>query len=299
MVHRKSYFRNCYRNTIMALGVLSLAAVPPSAAAQGYAAVTATPTYADLADLADPAKVVARVQIRQAARVDPRRAGVPKPGTERVYVEARTRALLIGGGLGESVRYLVDVPLDSRGRLPKLSRREFLVFANTVPGRPGELQLTAPDAQLPWSPELEERTRALLRELVSPEAAPRVRAIREAMHVPGNLVGEGETQIFVDTVTGEPISISVIRRPGSTPVWGVSLSEIVDQSARAPARETLTWYRLACTLPPALPANALNGTPAQQRVAVADYSLVRAQLGACPRTRPADDGALAPRAPLP
>jgi hypothetical protein len=35
----------------------------------------------------------------------------------------------------------------------------------------------------------------------------------------------------------------VIRRPGMDPTWGVSWSEIVDQSAGPPAPETVEWYR--------------------------------------------------------
>ena len=180
----------------------------------------------------------------------------------RVYVEARTRALLAGTGLGESLRYLADVRLDARGKLPRLKKQPVLLFARSVPGRPGELQLVAPDAQLSWSQTLEDRARALLTELVAPGAAPRVQAVREAMHIPGNLIGEGETQIFMTTASGAPVSITVIRRPGAPPVWGVSLSEIVDQAAAPPARETLTWYRLACFLPDALGEASIPYDPA-------------------------------------
>jgi hypothetical protein len=256
-------------------------------------------TYADLADLADTANVVARVRIRDIVRLPGGQARAGRPGWARVYVVARTRALLVGQGLGESVRYLADVPLTARGSLGRLPKGDVLIFARTVPGRPGELQLTAPDAQVPWSPDVEARTRALLRELVAPGAAPRVRSVREAMYVPGNLLGEGETQIFLDTFTGEPISVSVVRRPGAPLAWGVSLSEIVDQSARPPARETLTWYRLACTLPDLPPRQALAGDPNNQRQAAEDYRFVRSQLGACPRNRPPLSGALAPRAGVP
>jgi len=110
--------------------------------------------------------------------------------------------------------------------------------------------------------------------------------VREALHVPGNLVGEGETQIFLSTESGDPVSLTVLRRPGAEPTWGVALGEIVDQAARPPARDTLTWYRLACFLPTALPQSAnLSGVARARAIAAEDYRLVRGELGACPRTR--------------
>lgn len=269
--------------------VLPLAAFAGAAApAQQPSAASSTTamTYADLVDLADRATVVARAQVREVVPLRPGQGSPPRPGTARVYVEARTRALLVGEGLGESIRYIAEVPLDTRGRLPRLAKREVLIFARAVPRRPGELQLTAPDAQLPWSPVLEQRARAVLAELVAPGAAPRVLGVREAMHVRGNLIGEGETQMFMATAGDAPVSISVVHRPGAPPVWGVSLSEIVDQAARPPARETLTWYRLACFLPPDLAGDTvLPGDPRDRRQAMDDYRFVRVQLGLCPRSR--------------
>ena len=247
-------------------------------------------SYADLVDLADVAPLVARVELREAVALKPERAGNVRPGFARVYVRARTTALLVGEGLGESVGYLADVALDPKGRVPKLRKRAMLVFARTVEGRPGELQLVAPDGQQAWTPALEERTRAILTELVAPGAAPRVTGVREAMHVRGTLLDEGETQIFLATQSGDPVSITVLRRPGAAaPLWGVALGEIVDQAARPPARDTLAWYRLACFLPNGVtPATILPGNEADRRKAAEDDRYVRGQLGACPRTRPAE-----------
>lgn len=269
----------------LALGAAASAQSPPAIA--GF--VTKDLTYADLVDLADFAPVVARFEVREAVTLKPDRAGPLRPGFARVYIKARTKALLIGEGLGESVGYLADVPLDPKGRVPKLKKREVLVFARPVAGRPGELQLVAPDAQQPWSPMLEGRTRAILTELVAPDAAPRVTGVREAMHVRGSLIDEGESQIFLATERGDTVSVTVLRRPGAAPAWGVALGEIVDQAARPPLRDTLTWYRLACFLPAAVPpGTVLSGTDADRRQAAVDYGYVRSQLGPCPRTRPAE-----------
>ena len=264
-------------------------------APQGFAQVSAVPptgpvapTYADLADLADHAPLVARVEIRDAVRLKPEQAPGLRSGMARVYVKARTRALLLGEAIGESASYLADVALDSKGKPPKLKKATALIFARIAPARPGELQLVSPDGQVAWSQPVEDRVRAILTELVAPGAPPRVTGVREASFVPGNLIGEGETQIFLATEAGDPVSISVVHRPGEPRAWGVAFGEIVDQAARPPQRETLAWYRLACFLPAGLSnAAILSGDEEAQRKAAEDYRYVRGELGACPRSRPA------------
>lgn len=245
-----------------------------------------TATYADLADLAVPARIVARAEVTKMAPLKPEQAPDVAPGHIRVYLEARTTAVLIGSDLGESLRFLADVPLDALGKAPKLRKTQVLLFAQAVPGRPGELRLVAPDAIIPATPEVEATTRSILTALVTPDAPPTITRLREALHVSGNLVGEGETQLFLATANGAPVSISILRRPGEPTRWGVSFTEIVDQSARPPAKDTLAWYRLACFLPPALPPQAnLSGSPADRRAAAEDYALVLTDLGPCTRSR--------------
>ena len=203
----------------------------------------------------------------------------------RVLIKARTRALLLGETIGESVSYLADVPLDAKGKLPRLKKTMALVFARVALARPGELQLVSTAGQVGWSQPLEDRVRAILTELVAPGAPPRVSRVREVAYVPGNLIGEGETQIFLNTEGGDPVSLTVLHRPGAPPAWGVAFGEIVDQAARPPLRDTLAWYRLACFLPAGLStATDLSGDREAQRLAAQDYRYVRGQLGACPRT---------------
>lgn len=245
-------------------------------------------TFADLASLADASEIVARVQVRKASRLKPEQAPGMPAGMARVLIEARTTAVLSGPALGETVRYLADVPLDAKGKLPRLNKMQVLIFARTVAGRPGELRLVDGGAQILWSAGVEARTRTILTEMLAPDAPPRIKALREVLFVPGNLAGEGETQLFLQTETGAPVSLSVVRRPGMARTWGVSLSEIVDQAARPPARDTLTWYRLACFLPRAIPASAeLSGSDQDHRAAEEDYAYVLTELGECTRTRPA------------
>jgi hypothetical protein len=243
-------------------------------------------TYADLADFADAADLVVHVQVAKQIALPPERATNVAQGYTRLYIEAKTKALLAGKApLGESVRYLVDVPLDAKGKAPKLKKRDFLLFARAVPGRPGELQLTGPTAQIAYDEATAARLRPILAELAASDAAPAVTGVRDALAVPGTLVGESETQIFLATESGDPVSLTIVRRPGMEPVWGVSYSEIVDQAARPPAQGTLAWYRLACFLPPQLPRGAnLSQDPASRARAMEDYAFVLRQLGPCPRT---------------
>ena len=243
-------------------------------------------SYADLADLVDASEIVLKAEIRKQAVVEPERSPGLRSGYVRLYIEARTSSLLTGSApIGESLRYLVDLPLSTKGRAPKLRKTDVLLFARTVPGRSGELQLVAPSAQLLWSPALEAQLRPVLAEFVSNDAAPSISEIRDAFSIAGNLAGESETQIFLATHNDGPVSLTVIRRPGQRPIWGVSWSEIVDQAARPPETNTIDWYRLACFLPSRLPrsANVSADTVSQSR-ANADYQFVLDELGPCGRT---------------
>ena len=246
------------------------------------------PTYADLADLALPAPIAAHVRIARVDRLSTDEAPTAPPGHRRFLVDADIVALIRGpSGLPARVRYLVDLPNDSRGRPADLRRRsEWLIFASRSTVRPEELRLASPDSQLPFTPDAAERVRAMLREASGANAAPRITGIGRAFHVPGSLPGESETQFFLQTANNRPISISVLRRPNQEPRWAVSLSEIVDDSAPSPERDTLLWYRLACSLPPQLPRESLSEASADEaRAIAADYRLVMDGLGECPRRR--------------
>ncbi|ODP37063.1 hypothetical protein BFL28_19075 [Sphingomonas turrisvirgatae] len=231
------------------------------------------------------APVVLDARIRSAARIKgAEAAGVPA-GQARFYVEADVLALIRSDApLPTRLGYVVDVPLDARGRAPKLNKQRVLLFARQVAGQPTMLQLPRADAQKAWTAELDALVRRIVREVVDPAAPPAVTGLGNAFHVPGTLPGEGETQIFVQTATGAPISLSILRRPGEQRRWAVALGEIVDDAAGPPPRDTLLWYRLACGLPRALPASSLSEQePANATLARDDYAFVLAQLGSCAR----------------
>ena len=257
----------------------SAAQQQPVAAAAAGAAIA----YADVADLVVASPLVIDATIRSEARIKgAEAAGVP-PGQARFYVEADVARLIRGTeAIAARIGWLVDVPLDFRGRAPKLKKARVLAFARPVAGRPGQVQLVTPGAQLAWSPAAEDLARRVAAEVNAPDAPPVVTGVRSAFHVPGSLPGEGETQIFLETREGRPAAISVLRRPGEEPRWSVTLEEIFDENARAPARDTLLWYRLACALPAPLPDRATAALePAQAEQARADYAFVVAQLGPC------------------
>ena len=243
-------------------------------------------TYADIVDLAQAAEMVLRVEVRDQRRVEAERAPGLAPGQARLYLQARTQALLSGAGpAAEQYAFLTDVPLDARGRPPRLKRGVYLLFARRVPGRPGELQLVGPGAMQPVDPVFEGRLRVVLTQLVQGDRPPLITGVRQVISVPGNLAGESETQIFLATTGGQPVSLSVVRRPGMTPSWGVSWSEIVDLAARAPSPETLQWHALACHLPEALPDNVyLQRDRDAQARAREDYAVIRRELGNCARS---------------
>jgi hypothetical protein len=253
---------------------------------QAPAVQSAELAYADLADLGLAAPVVVHVRIAEAILLKDARAAGVAPGLARFYVEADTLSLLRGArGIAARVRYLIDLPRDSAGRAPKLRKgSEYIVFAEPVAGRPGELRLIAPDAQMAWTAGQADLLRSILREASSGSAPPRVTGIGRAFYVPGSLPGESETQIFVQTADGRPVSLNVLRRPGETPRWSVALSEIVDDAAEPPQPRTLLWYRLACSLPPALPRQSLAGADSPDAIR-ADYRLVLDGLGRCERRR--------------
>ena len=285
--------RAAFPFTLAAALALAGCAVPGVAHAQNAApsnpAATAEPelTFADLARLVETAPTIAIVAITDQATVEPERSPGLAPGDVRLYLEAQTEALLAGRSpVGESLVFLADRALDAKGKAPKLKKQRFILFADTVPSRPGQLQLIDPKAMMPADPLLTERLRSVIAAFAAPDLPPLVTGVRDVISVPGNLAGESETQMFVETASGAPVSLSVLRRPGMEPSWGVSWGEIVDASARPPEPETVEWYRLACSLPADLPPGAFlqEEGPSRQQ-AQEDYRYILQQLGPCERRR--------------
>lgn len=251
--------------------------VPATAAAEN-----APFSYAEVADLASRSQIIAVARPRSLAKVDPRIMPAPV-GMQRFYVDAQVDSLIRGeAGLPSRIAFLIDLPI---GRKPSAIKGKSLILFGRPTARPGEIQLLSSDAILPWSAATEARARSITAELLAPDAPPEITRVVEAFHVEGTVAGESETQIFLATRAGEPVSLSIIRRPDMEPRFGAALGEIVDEAANLPAPDTLLWYRLACGLPPALPMSAamkLDGRGAE--AAAADYRSFVERLAPCART---------------
>ena len=274
-----------------ALACSQLAQFSPAAAQNAAAAPFAVPaqgsTYADIADLVVISPVILDAQIRKVTKLpDTQAIGVPA-NIQRVLVDATVSSLIRGNdGFAGSARFLLDIPRDAKGKIPKLQKQRYFLLGSKVAGSPGVLKLSRPDALVEWSAENDATLRSITQEAVQIEAPQAISGISGAFHTQGTVIGEGETQIFLRTAGGQPISISVLSRPGQTRRWAVSTGDVIDESAIAPARNTLLWYRFACSLPRALDATLVESGEARDIAnAQADYRFVLDSLGPCGRTR--------------
>ncbi len=275
-----------------ALVMLNCAAISMSASAQSMnrpvtTAAIPESSYADVADLAVDSATIIDARIRRASPVPPESAPTVPAHLVRLYVEADVNTVIFGRDpVARRIAYLVDQPRLANGKPPRLSRTRVLLFARPV-AVSNRLQLVTPAAQLVWDAGRDATARGIAAELASGAIPPAITGVSQAFHVPGTVTGEGETQIFLSTPSGNPVSLTILRRPGERPRWAAAFGEIVDESAAAPARRTLGWYRLACGLPAQLPASALDGLDGSNaRIATQDFGFVRQSLGPCDRSPP-------------
>ena len=252
------------RAVLAALLLAPLAAAPPPLDPGPPAA------FADLAALTIASPVIVTATIAKAARLGAADAPGVAPGSTRLLVRARlSAALRAPAAIPADIDYLIDVPAATR-----LKGLAVLLFLR--PGaRDGQFALTASGAQQNATPAAEASVRALLAELAL-DKAPVVTGVGSAFTVPGAIAGEAESQFFLTTQSGKPVSLVVLTRPGEAKSLRLALGDVIDDAA-APVRPgTLLWYRLACFLPRALP-----GAP--EAALAADYAFVLATLGPCER----------------
>jgi hypothetical protein len=280
-----------YRALRTPIALLAVSAAVPALAQQSpppdspMAAPAPPPPYAQFADLVLASPIVIDATIQDVARIKGAEAQNVSPGQTRLYVTAQVNALIRGpGALPPQVGYLLDIPIGPGGRIPKMRKLRVLLFARPVSGQQGQIQLVRRDAQREWTPAADALVRTITRDVLSPDSPPRVTGISHAFHMPGTLPGEGETQIFLATPDNRPVSLSIVRKSGEPPSWTIALNEIVDQAKPPPQRDTFLWYRLACSLPAALPQGAIQAdNPDDARAAADDYAFVIGSLGACDR----------------
>lgn len=281
------------RFTIMiaAICVLPAQALPAQGQGDGnstFSVPAQGAAYADIADLVVISPLILDARIRKVTKLpEPQTLGVPA-NIQRVVIDADVTSLIRGAdGFAASARLLLDIPKDAKGKIPKLQKRRYFILGSKVAGTPGALKLSRPDALVEWSAENDATLRAITKDAVQVDAPQAVSGISGAFHTQGTVLGEGETQIFLRTASGQPISVSVLSRPGQAKRWAVSTGDVIDESAVAPSRNTLLWYRLACSLPRTLDPRLVESGEAKDIAnAQADYRFVVDSLGPCGRTRP-------------
>lgn len=272
-----------FRHAILAAAA-ALALLPLGAAAAQPATVEG---FADVADLTIGAPVVLRAAILKGEKLNKKEAPDVAPGRVRMLIEAQVQGVLTSREpVPARIQYLWEGALDARGKPPKLKGMPVLLFLQRVPGREGQYQLTSRNGQIAWTARSEAAARRVLTDLRTPEVRDlRITGIGSAFHVRGSIPGEAESQIFLNTASGRPVSLVVLSRPGQAKSFSVALSDVIDDAAATVPRDTLMWYRLACALPAAIPVAAVDDLGAEDRAAVAaDYGFVRTSLGACTRT---------------
>jgi hypothetical protein len=251
--------------------------------------------YSDVADLVTIAPMIVDAKIRKITKFPPEQAtGVPA-NLQRALVEADVIALIRGSsGVAASIRFTLDIPKDSRGKIPNLKKQRFFFLGSAVADRPGTLRLARPDALITYSPANDALLRTITREAVTLDAPQKITGITSAFHSAGTVIGEGETQVFLRTENGQPFSLSISSRSGQPKKWSVSTSELIEEGASTPKKFTLLWYRLACGLPRQLPPELVQSgaQEAGREVggegaarAQADYSYIVSALGPCGRQR--------------
>lgn len=235
-----------------------------------------------MADLVVRAPLIISGTVHESARIKGIEAASAAPGRIRYYLTIDVGTLIRGTeGLPPQIGLTYDAPVDPSGKPPRLKKLRVILFARPVAGSDDQVQLITPDAQIPWTPAAEEMARQIAREAAAPKAPPAITGISNAFHAQGTLPGEGETQIFLTTRSG-PASLGIVRKQDQPPVWTIALNEVVDQALPPPQRDTFLWYRLACSLPPAVPRDTLAGLePADAQAVSADYALVKKDLGPC------------------
>lgn len=208
-----------------------------------------------------------------------------RPDRKRILITGEVQSLIRGkNGLNSQVRFLFDAPIDSRGKIPKLKKMRFIAFGRHVTGRSDFIRLTRTASMVRYSDRVNTMVRGSIREAIAANAPQKITSISSAFHSPGTIIGEGETQIFLDTEFGQPMAISVTSRRGQNRRWSVSTSEVIDINATEPRRSSLLGFRLACSLPRSLNPSIIESNNREDREkALSDYKLIIDSIGPCQR----------------
>ena len=250
-----------------------------TAIAQQRPAPPVVSAYAELADRTLGADVVIVGKVDRVDRVSDRKATGLAPGDRRYLVRVKVeRALKAPGAVPASVPFLWDARGTER---PDLLTRDVIAFLKRE--SLADYRLTRADGLIAGGARVEQTVRAIITEAQSAVLARRrVTGISSFNWSPGTVAGESETQFFLKTERGGPVSLTVLSRPGRPAEVRAAFSDAIDEAARVVMPNTLPWYYLSCGLPPALPAAALAGqTPEAVAAAQRDYRAALAAIGPC------------------
>ncbi|OSZ67062.1 hypothetical protein CAP39_11475 [Sphingomonas sp. IBVSS1] len=235
--------------------------------------------FADVADLTLAAPMIVRATITRASAAPARTAGVAPAGRVRLAVTAAvSNPLLAPGPIAATLSFLWDAPIDARARVPNVKAMEILAFLGP-PDASGATRLISSRAVQPWDPALADQVRAILAENRT-GTVPVINGVTSGFRADGTIPGESESQFFLTSRDGRPVTLVVQNRPGEVRRVLVARGDIIDESAERVRPNTLLWYRLACFLPATLPAAAGGTDPALAR----DWRDALASLGPCGRT---------------
>jgi hypothetical protein len=184
-----------------------VSAQTPSTIPSSLAVQAEDAAYADIADLVTVSPLIIDVTIRNLQKIAPEQAATVPVDRQRMLVEADVAALIRGqGGITPRVRFLLDVPKDAKGRIPKLKKQRFFLLGSTVNGKPGEIRLSRPNALVQYSAANDALVRSITKEAVMIDAPPKIAGVISAFYSAGTVLGEGETQIFLRTAKEQPLS---------------------------------------------------------------------------------------------
>lgn len=262
---------------LLAVTLTSLSSGPVTAASAPLRLPGVT-SFADLAILTLDAPVVVHAKITKATALPTRDTPGLAADTVRMHVDAAlTDAILAPDRVPAAIDYLADVAAAAPGKAPALKGADVLLFLRTSGT---QFQLSNAHGQIGWSAAAEATVRRIIADARS-GSVPVITGIGNAFRVPGNVPGEAESQFFLNTADGKPVSLVVLSRPGEPQRLSLALGDVIDEAAESIPHDTLRWYRLACFLPQALPA-----TIEADADLTADYAFVLKSLGPCGRTLP-------------
>jgi hypothetical protein len=234
--------------------------------------------FVDIADLTVAAPVIVQANIVRSERLSDRDSpGLANGHVRTLITAAIDSAIVAPGAIPAELTWLWDAPLDSKGKLPKQKDRAVMAWV-TPPSADGKTRLIAPNALQSWTPALDAQVRAIATEARS-GATPKITGVTNGFRADGTVAGESESQFFLSTDDGRGATLVVTNRPGSPRRVALSRGDVIDESAIVVRNGTLLWYRLACSLPAALPAKAGG----DDRALAADWTAAMASLGPCQR----------------